>query len=175
MGILRGKAAVPDLVDAAHSKNTDVIYESLIALQKIRDESAGPQISFLLHDLDSKVQIAAIETTGLLRNRRRCPTWSDVLNRSKDAKVRRAALTALAMLPDEKSRPIYAQYLNDKDDKMRAAAAEGFARLRNPADSAMLEKAWKDEGKTAPRLSLAFALVMLGQDGDRASSARCNT
>ena len=46
VGILRGKAAVPDLIEAAHSKNTDVIYESLIALQKIRDESAGPRVEF---------------------------------------------------------------------------------------------------------------------------------
>ena len=46
---------------------------------------------------------------------------------------------------------------------MRAAAAEGFARLRNPADSTMIEQAWKDETKTAPRLSLAFAMVMLGR------------
>jgi hypothetical protein len=53
--------------------------------------------------------------------------------------------------------------LNDKDDQMRAAAAEGYARLRNPADLPMLEKAWQDEGKTPPRLSLAFAQVMLGK------------
>ena len=164
VGILRGKAAIPDLVAALRTKDTDVLYESLIAMQKIRDESAGPQITFLLHDLNSKVQIAAIETTGLLRNRQAVPDLVEVVNRSKDAKVRRAALGALAMLPDEKSRPIYQQYLNDKDDKMRAAAAEGFGRLRNPADSTMIDKAWQDEGKSSPRLSLAFALVMLGRN-----------
>ncbi len=163
VGILRGKAAIPDLVAALRTKDTDVLYESLIAMQKIRDESAGPQIAFLLRDLNSKVQIAAIETTGLLRNREAVPDLVDVVKRSKDAKVRRAALGALAMLPDEKSRPIYQQYLNDKDDKMRAAAAEGFARLRNPADSAMIDQAWKDEGKSSPRISLAFAMVMLGR------------
>jgi hypothetical protein len=47
---------------------------------------------------------------------------------------------------------------------MRAAAAEGFARLRNPADSAMIDQAWKDEGKSSPRISLAFAMVMLGHN-----------
>jgi HEAT repeat protein len=141
-----------------------VLYESLIAMQKIRDESVGPQIVFLLRDLNSKVQIAAIETTGLLRNREAVPDLIDVLKRAKDAKVRRAALGSLAMLPDEKSRAIYQQYLTDKDEKMRGAAAEGFARLRNPADTAMIEQAWKDEGKTSPRLSLAFAMVMLGRN-----------
>ena len=165
LGILRGRAAVPDLIEAAHSKNTGVMYETLVALQKIRDESAGPRITFLLHDLDSKVQIAAIETTGLLRNLEAVPELIDVLNRARDIKVKRAALTAIAMLPEEKSRSLYAQYLHDKDDKMRAAAAEGLARLRRPEDLPMLEQAWQDEGKTAPRLSLAFALVMLGKIG----------
>jgi HEAT repeat protein len=111
------------------------------------------------------VQLAAIETTGLLRNKEALPDLVDALNRARDAKVKRAALSAIAMLPSEKSRPLYQQYLRDKDDKMRAAAAEGFARLRNPADLPALEKAWQDEGKTSPRLSLAFAQVMLGKTG----------
>src|ERR1019366_8759711 len=83
--------------------------------------------------------------------------------RARDSKVKRAALTAIAMLPSEKSRDWYAQYLHDKDDSMRAAAAEGYARLHNPDDLPMLEKAWQDEGKTSPRLSLAFAQVALGK------------
>jgi HEAT repeat protein len=163
IGILRGRAAVPDLLEAAHSKNSDVIYESLIALQKIRDDSAGPRIEFLLHDLDPKVQTAALETAGVLRDMSAVPAIVDVLNRTRDAKVKRQALTSLAMLPEETSRSVYQQYLNDKDDKLRAAAAEGYARLRNPKDLSMLDQAWQSETKPQPRLSLAFALVMLGR------------
>jgi HEAT repeat protein len=162
IGILRGRAAIPDLLAAIRTKDTDVIYESLVALQKIRDESSATQIDFLLHDLNPKVQMAALETVGLLQNKAALPEAVDVLNRSRDARVRRAALTAIAMLPDDSSRPLYARYLQDKDDKMRAAAAEGYARLKNPADQSMLEKAWQDEGKTPVRLALAFALVSLG-------------
>jgi HEAT repeat protein len=163
LGILRGKAAVAELIAAVHAKDTDLIYEALVALQKIRDESAGPQIAFRLHDLDPKVQIAAIQTTGVLLSRAGLPDLVDVLNHTRDAKVKREALTAIAMLPDEKSRPLYAQNLHDKDDRMRAAAAEGYARLRNKSDLPMIEKAWQDEAKPAPRLSLAFAQVMLGK------------
>ena len=162
-GVLRGKEAVPDLIEALRTKDSDVLYESLVALQKIRDESAGPRITFLLRDLDPRVQIAAIETTGLLRNREAVPALLDALNRAPDAKVRRAALTAIAMLPDEKSRPTYARFLADKDERMRGAAAEGYARLKSPADLPMLEAAWKQESKSSPRLSLAFALVTLGK------------
>jgi HEAT repeat protein len=163
IGILRGRAAVPDLIEAAHSKNSDVIYESLVALQKIRDESAGPKIEFLLHDLDPKVQIAALQTAGVLRDMSAVSGIADVVSRTRDVKVKREALSALAMLPDESSRPVYQQYLTDKDDKLRAAAAEGFARLRNPKDLPMLDRTWQDETKPQARLSLAFALVMLGR------------
>jgi hypothetical protein len=162
-GILRGKAAIPDLVQAMHSKDTATIYESLVAVQKIRDPEAASSIAFLLRDLDPKVQVAAIETTGLLLNKSALPDLVDVLNHARDSKVRHAALTAIAMLPAESSREIYARYIGDKDEKMRAAAAEGYARLKNPADLPMLEKAYQDEGKTSPRLSMAFAQVMLGK------------
>ena len=37
VGILRGREAIPDLEQALRSKDSQVIYESLIALQKIRD------------------------------------------------------------------------------------------------------------------------------------------
>ena len=163
IGILRGRAAIPDLLTAIRSKDTDVIYQSLIAMQKIRDETAATQIGFLLRDLNPKVQEAALETVGLLQNKQSLPDAVEALNRARNAGVRRAALTAVAMLPAESSRPLYARYLMDKDDKMRAAAAEGYARLRNPADRSMLEQAWQDEGKTPVRLALAFALVSDGE------------
>jgi HEAT repeat protein len=163
VGILRGKAALPELLEAVHSKDTDVIYEALVAIQKIRDESAGPGIAFRLRDLDQRVQIAAIQTTGVLLNKAAVPDLIDVLNRSKDLKVKREALTAIAMLPLPTSRSLYQTYLHDKDDRIRAAAAEGYARLKDPSDLPMLQQAWQDETKTAPRLSLAFALVMLGK------------
>jgi len=162
-GILRGAGALPDLVDATHSKDSTLIYESLNALQKIRDESSGPQVEFLLRDFDPKVQVAAIETVGLLRDQGAVPALTTVLSRTDNMKVKRAALTSIAMLPAPASRSLYSQYLNDKDDKMRAAAAEGFARLKNPADLPSLEKAWQDETKTMPRLSLAFAQAMVGK------------
>jgi HEAT repeat protein len=162
VGVLRGQAAIPDLLLAIRSKDTDVIYESLVAMQKIRDPSAATGIGFLLRDLNQKVQIAAIETVGLLKNKDELPDLVDALNRAKDAKVRRAALTSIAMIPAESSRPLYTRYLQDKDDNMRAAAAEGFGRLDNPSDLPMIQKAWQDEGKTPARLALAFAQVMLG-------------
>ena len=102
-----------------------MIYESLVACRRSATNRPG-RGSRSCCAISTKVQIAAIETVGLLRTQEAVPALGDVLKRPKNDKVRRAALDALAMLPDEKSRPIYQQYLNDKDDKLRAAAAEGF-------------------------------------------------
>jgi HEAT repeat protein len=162
-GVLRNRQAVADLIDAAHSKNSQLIYESVAALEKIRDESAGPRIEFLLHDPDTRVQSTAIEAVGVLRDKGALPALSDDLKNGRDLRVRRAALEAIAMLPDASNRAIYTQYLSDKDEKMRAAAAEGFARLGDPSDLPLIQKAWDAETKISPRLSLAFAEVALGK------------
>jgi HEAT repeat protein len=164
VGVLRGKEGIPDLVDAMRtSKYDQVILESLIAIQKVRDPSAAPKITFLLRDLNEKIQIAALETTGLLQNREALPQLKEALERARNNKIRRAALTAIAMIPDEDSRPLYARYVTDRDEWLRAAAAEGYARLKNPADLPELAKQFEAEQKISPRLSLAFAVVMLGK------------
>jgi HEAT repeat protein len=162
-GILRGRQAVPDLIEALRSKDSEVIYESLIALQKIGDAKAGPGIVFLLRDLNEKVQIAAIETTGLLKNRDALNDLRDILDRSKNMKVKRAVLTAIAQMPDAQSRAVCAAYLENKDDGLREAAAEGLGRAKNSADRATVENAFSSEKKTGPRLSMAFALVLMGK------------
>jgi HEAT repeat protein len=161
-GVLRGKAAIPDLLDAIKTKDSDVIYESLVAMRKIGDEASAQQVGFLIRDFDQRVQLAAIDLAGVLRNRQALPLLTDALNRAREAKVRRAALTSIAMLPDPANRDLLSRYLHDKDERMRGAAAEGLGRLKNPADLPTVESAYKDETKTSPRLSLAFAMVLLG-------------
>jgi HEAT repeat protein len=163
IGVLRGAAAVPELAQALQTKDDDVIFESLIAMQKIRDESAGPRAAFLIRDLHEPVQIAAIETVGLLKTRQSIPDLQRIYSESSSKKVRRAALTALAMMPDPSSRPYFQRAIVDRDEGVRASAAEGFARLKQATDRSMLDAAFNDEKKMAPRLALAFALVSLGE------------
>jgi len=163
VGILRGREAIPDLAEALRSKNSRVIYESLVAFQKIRDPAAGPHVAFLLRDLDEKVQIAAIETTGLLANRGALNDLRDILDRTKKMSVKRAALTAMAQMPDPQLHGVYIARLADKDEGLREAAAEGIARIKNPDDRPKVESAFSLEKKTGPRLSLAFAIASLGK------------
>jgi HEAT repeat protein len=162
LGILRGRAAIPELVEAVHSKDDSVMFEALTAIEKIRDPSAAPKIAFRLRDLEEKIQIAALSTTGILLNRDAAPDVRDALQHARTAKVRKAALTALAMFGTPADHAIFLGYLSDKDDNLRAAAAEGLGRIKNPVDRPTLDTAFKNEHKMGPRLAVAFALVSLG-------------
>jgi len=160
-GILRLRSAVPALSEALKSKDDVLMLESLIALQKIRDASAGTAAIFLVRDLNEKLQLAAIETVGVLRTTDAVPDLKRVLE-SGGKKARPAALSALGQIADPSTRPIFAQFLNDKDDHMRSSAAEGLARVGLPEDRPPVEKLFQAEKRTSLRLSLAFALVGLG-------------
>ncbi|MGD0578374.1 MAG: HEAT repeat domain-containing protein [Bryobacteraceae bacterium] len=160
-GILRARAAVPALSEALKSKDDVLMFESLVAMQKIRDTSAGPSAIFLVRDLNEKLQLAAIETVGVLRTTEAVPDLKRVLE-TGGKKARPAALAALGQIADPSTRPIFAQFLNDKDDRMRASAAEGLARVGLPEDRPPLEKLFQAEKKTSLRISMAFALVGLG-------------
>ena len=173
LGILRGQAALPDLVEALRSKDNNVMYESLIAMQKIRDAGAGPKVGYLVRDLDDRVQTTAIETVGLLRAKDALPALRGVVSNPRNNKAARAALDAIAMMPEPEDRDLLLRQLGQKDDKVRASAAEGLGRLGNVADAPALEQLWKDEEKMLPRLGSAFALVMReGFDTGEASPLR---
>lgn len=161
-GVLRARPAIPDLIEALKSKDDTVMFESLIALQKIRDSSAGPNVLFLFRDLNERVRAAAIETAGLLQAREAIPSLQTLSKESASPRIKRAIITALAMLPDPASRSIYSAALSDKDEKIRTAALEGYARLKSAEDTAAVKQVFETERKAAPRLAAAFALVAQG-------------
>jgi HEAT repeat protein len=163
IGVLRGRSAIPDLLEALRSRDSQIIYEVLIALQKIRDPSVAPDIAFLLRDLDDRVQATALETAGLLQDRSVLPQVREALDHARSTRVRRAALEAVALMPDASVHEVLKTWLTSKDDALRASAAEGLGRLKDPGDTPVLEKMFSDETKTSPRLAAAFALVEMGR------------
>jgi HEAT repeat protein len=163
VGILRGQAALPELIEALRSKDNSLMYESLAAIEKIRDPSAGPKITYLLRDLDDKVQMTAIETAGVLRDTDALSSLRGIVASPRNTKAQRSALAAIAMMPEPQDRDLFIRQLTAKDDKLRASANEGLGRIGNPADLPVVEKSWQDDEKMAPRLASAFALVMEGK------------
>lgn len=162
LGILRARAALPSLVEALRSKDSRLMFEALIAIQKIRDRSVADRVAYLVRDLDEKVQLAAIETAGLLGSNEAVPLLHRVLDAPRNKRIRRAAVLALAQIAQQDSRSLFLNLIGDSDEYVRAAAAEGLGRLQRPEDAALLEKVWSSEKKIIARLAVAFARVRLG-------------
>jgi len=164
-GILRDASTVPALEQGLRSKNSDVIFECLIALQKIRDTSAGPSVTFLSRDLDERVQATALETLGVLRSTTSADDIRSAYKNGKNLKIQRAALEALAMMALPADRPLFQQNLEQSDAELRADALEGLARIREPDDFPKLKAAF-DEANADWRVhsAAAFAMVMEGDN-----------
>jgi HEAT repeat protein len=162
-GILRLKIAVPALVQALRSKDNDLMFESLVALQKIHDPAAGPGVGFLVRDLDERTQVTALETVGVLKSREAAPDVRYALENARNLQVRRAALSCLAMLGLPEDRPVFKQYVMNGDSELRAGALEGLGRLREPEDTLALQTSY-DEANADWRIhqAAAFALVNEG-------------
>lgn len=163
IGILRGQAALPDLLEALRSKDDRLIFEALIAIQKLRDPSAGPRVTFLLRDLDERVQRAAIETVGLMRTAEAVPDLERVLGATRSRNVRREALLALARIATPDLRELFLRYLQDGDAELRGAGAEGLGRIGHAADLPVLRRGFEEERRNSARLAMAFGAAALGE------------
>jgi HEAT repeat protein len=162
VGILRDRLAVPALTQALHSKENDMIFESLVALQKIQDQSAGPHVGFLARDLDDRIQPVALETIGVLHSLPSAPDVRYALTNARNIRIRRASLSSLAMLGIPEDRAIFQQYASYHDPELRAAALEGLGRIREPEDSPALQSAF-DEPSADWRIHLAAAFALANE------------
>ena len=163
-GILRAQPAVQALVQSSHSTDSQLIFECLVALQKIHDPAAGSGIGFLVNDLDEKIQVTALETIGILRSVQSAPDVRTRLVNARNMHIRRAALEALAMLAIPRDRELFQQYLKNSDPELRASALEGLGRLREPEDYPALEAAYNEQNADwHVHLAAAFALVNEGK------------
>jgi len=151
------------LVAAAHSSDETITLESLNALSKIKDRSAGPQLVDLLDSPDKEVKQQASVTVGILRVSQAAPKLQSIYESDSDPKSEEKAMEGLAYLGDKASVPVFTKALGSIDKEIRTSAAEGLARARDPKTLADLEKAYGVEKDAGTRLALEFAMTALGK------------
>ncbi len=161
-GVLRDRAAIPALQQALHAKDSDLLFECLVALQKIHDPAGGRDLGFLAHDLDDRIQATALETIGVLRDVSAAPDVRLALTSARTIKTKRAALEALAELGQAQDRSTFLHFSSDRDTALRASALEGLGRIREPEDFPVLERSF-DEGEIDWRIHLAAAFGMVNE------------
>lgn len=164
LGILLAKAAVPDLVNAAHSSDTDLAREALNALSKIKDISSGPKLVDLLDSPNKDVKRDACVTLGILRTNAALPKLQTIFQTDSDDKTKVAAMQGLAYIGDKVTVPIFTKALWDNNKDIRQGAAEGLARAADPSSLSELQKAETAEKDASAKLAMEFALTALGKD-----------
>jgi HEAT repeat protein len=165
LGILLARPAVPDLVVAAHSTDSALAVNALVALSKIEDISAGPKLVDLLGSPDKSVKKQAAITTGILRTHQAVPKLQAMVQNDQDKDVRQAALQGLAYIGDPVSLPDFIKALWSDDKTDRTYAAEGMARARDPKALPELEKRVKVEKDAGVKLAIDYAFTALGRKG----------
>jgi len=163
LGILVARAAVPDLVQAAHSSDETLSLEALNALSKIKDRSAGAQLVDLLDSPNKEIKQEAGVTIGILRTSQAAPKLQSIYENAHDPKTEEKALEGLAYLGDKSSIPLFTKGLESPDKLNRASAAEGLARAGDPKVLPDLEKAYAVEKDAEVKLALEFAMTALGK------------
>ncbi|HEV2497973.1 MAG TPA: HEAT repeat domain-containing protein [Terriglobia bacterium] len=163
LGILLARPAVPALVKASHSPDAGLAVNALDALSKIKDISAGPEVTDLLDSPSKDVRRAACITIGVLRTKSAAPKLQEIYQTDTDGDTRKAALDGLAFIGDPASYPVFIKALWSQDKDERAYAAEGLARIRDPKAGANLEKRMKIEKDAGVKLALLFAQVSIGE------------
>jgi HEAT repeat protein len=163
LGILVARAAVPALVEAAHSSDSELAVNALIALSKIEDTEAGPKLVDLLGSPDKDVKKQAAVAVGILRTRQAVPKLQAMYQNDQDKEVREAALEGLAYVGAPVSMPVFIQALWNGNKTARTYAAEGMARARDAKALPELQKRAKVEKDPGVKLAMAYAFTALGQ------------
>jgi len=165
LGILRGTAAVPDLVRVVREDRDDGLrFDGVRALRKIGDASIGDDLVALLNINTDTVRIELMETLGAMRHHGAVPELTRIVQSTTRTDASRVvALAALADIADPASVPLFDELKADKNEQMRLFANEGIARTASRESKTAISAARLVERSGRVRTAQAFALLRIGE------------
>ncbi|MEW5975637.1 MAG: HEAT repeat domain-containing protein [Acidobacteriota bacterium] len=163
LGILRAKPALPRMIEAMKTGDSNVRVAILRSLYKIRDASVDSEILIYLNDQDKGVRDETILTLGLLRSTAALPAIRRLYDENPDTKLRLRAFQAISLIGDPSSLDLFRRLLKDPDAIYRQYAAEGMARVGDPIDVEDVSRAFLGEKKFNVQLALSYALYRMGR------------
>lgn len=164
LGVLRGRAAIPKLVEGMKGAEPNLQVAILRSFYKIRDRSVAGEVRPYLLNTSKKVRNEAILTLGLFKSLEALPQIQTLYDQNPGRDVRLNCLEAMALIGDAGSLPVFRRHLSDGGPKYRQFAAEGIGRAGDGSVAAEVSRAVREEKKPAPRLAMSFALYSLGRN-----------
>lgn len=165
LGILRGRAAVPDLLQVVREDRDDGLrFEGVRALRKIADASTAPELVALLNINNDTVRNELIATIGSMRFAGALSELSRIVEQARRTDTPRIlALGALADIADPSSRPLFERLKEDENESLRVYANEGLARTADANSKTAISSARLVEKSARVRTAQAFALFRIGE------------
>ncbi len=165
LGILRARAAVPDLLQVAREdRDNELRFDAVRSLRKIDDRSIAPELVALLNMNGNDVRHELMATLGSMRFRGAVPELTRIVEQApKTDAPRILALSALADIGDPASMPLFETLKADKNELMRLYANEGIARTADKNAKSAISAARLTEKSPHVRTAQAFALLRIGE------------
>ena len=163
LGVLRGRSAIPKLLDGMKTGDVNLKIAILRSLYKIREPSVDEALLPYLKDSDKDVRVETLVTLGLLRSKKALPEMQSFYDQNPDTKLRLVAFQAISMVGDASSLNLFRQKLKDPDKPYRIAAAEGIARVGDASVAEDVSRAYIKEKEFGCQLAMSFALYRLGR------------
>jgi HEAT repeat protein len=177
LGVLRGRAAIPQLADALNA-DQNVRIDVIRTFIKIGDAESGRYLVPFFRDTDEKVRNQAMFATGFLKYKGAVQPLLSVYGRGPESRGTmqsvknvfspitqrdKAALVALAMIGDDRAEQVFIENLTDKDAGRRQSAVEGLARIGDQKYADQISRLVLTEKDKDVKLAQQWALYQLGQ------------
>jgi HEAT repeat protein len=165
LGILRARAAIPDLLQVVREDRDDGLrFEAARSIRKIGDGSIADALVALLNVSSDSVRNELITTLGALRYRGAVPELTRIVEQAKKVDIPCVlALSALADIADPASKPLFERLQDDKNEMLRLFANEGIARTVDAKMKTAISAARLVEKSPRVRTAQAFALLRIGE------------
>src|SRR5262249_22264676 len=148
LGILDGKAAIPDLVAALQDPEADVRGAAVTAIGKIGAPADGKALIPMLADSSSEVRNRTLQALGVLRPREAGGPLREMYDANRRKELGTRVLTCLSKLGDPAQAELFRELVQDPNPETKRLAIEGLGRVSDASLLPAFTKAYQRE-KTA--------------------------
>ena len=131
---------------------------------RLQVKSASDTLMKAINDSSEQVRFASMRALGDLKDESAVQALTEQLKYYGKGEGAWAALDALAHIAHPSSVPLFKARLNDKDEFIRRAAAEGLARTGDGSELTTLQAGASTDPSPMTRAAMTFAMQKLGQN-----------
>src|SRR5262249_12694186 len=150
-----------ELIKALDHYDPSIRTAAARVIGRLQVKSAARTLMKAINDSNPQVRYASMRALGELKDESAVPALTEQLTYYGKGEGAWSALDALARIGHPSSVPVFKSRLNDKDEFIRKAAAEGLARAGDSSELTMLQAGASSDPSPMTRAAMTFAMQKL--------------